>query len=38
MHGEMRNMHTIFLGNPEGRGHSEELGIDRIILNWILRK
>jgi hypothetical protein len=37
--GETRNAHTILVGKPEGKRHSEELGVDgRIILKWILRK
>jgi hypothetical protein len=33
-------MHTIFLfENLKGRGHVEDLGVDRrIILEWVLRK
>jgi len=33
-------MHTKFwLGNPKGRDHSKDLGIDGIIiLEWILEK
>jgi len=36
---EMRNAHSILAGKPEGRDHSEDLGIDKkIILKWILGK
>jgi hypothetical protein len=32
-------MHTVFLvGKPEGKSHSEDLGIDGNILEWILGK
>jgi hypothetical protein len=35
----MRNAYSILVGKPEGRGHSEDLGIvGRIILDWILGK
>jgi hypothetical protein len=37
--GEMRNAYNFFIGKPEGKKHSEDLGICRsIILKWILRK
>jgi hypothetical protein len=30
----MKNEYKILLGNPEGKNHSKELGVDgRIILN-----
>jgi hypothetical protein len=32
---EMRNAYKIMVGKVEGRDHSEELGIDRIILERI---
>jgi len=36
---DMRNTQKILAGNPEGRVHSEELGVDgRIILNQVLMK
>jgi hypothetical protein len=32
-----RNVYKILVGKPEGRNHSEGLGVDtRIILEWIL--
>jgi hypothetical protein len=34
---EMRNAYKIFVGKPEGKNYSEDLGVDgRIILDWIL--
>jgi hypothetical protein len=37
--GEMRNANNVFVGKPEGRHHSEYLGIDGwILLEWILVK
>jgi hypothetical protein len=37
--GEMRNPYNIFIGNPEGKDHSIDLGVaGRIILEWILQK
>jgi hypothetical protein len=37
--GEMRNVFKILVGKPEGKNHSEELGVDGwIILEWILGK
>jgi hypothetical protein len=37
--GEMRNAYKILIGKPEGKNHSEELGVDgKIILEWFLRK
>jgi hypothetical protein len=33
---EMRNSFRISIGNPEGRDHSEDQGVDgMIILKWI---
>jgi len=35
----MRNVHRIWVGKPEGKGHLEDLGIvGKIILEWILQK
>jgi hypothetical protein len=32
----MRNTSSMWVGKPEGRDHSENLGIDgKIILEWI---
>jgi hypothetical protein len=37
--GEMRKAYIMLVGKPEGKSHSEDLGIDgRIILEWILLK
>jgi len=37
--GEMRNAYKIFVGKPEGKTHSENLGIDgKILLDWILEE
>jgi hypothetical protein len=37
--GEMINAYIILIGNPKGRDHLEDLGIDgRIILKCILDK
>jgi hypothetical protein len=37
--GEMRNAFKILVEKPEGRGHSEDRGVDvRIILESILGK
>jgi hypothetical protein len=37
--GDTRNEYNILVGMPEGRDHSEDLGVDgRIISEWILRK
>jgi hypothetical protein len=37
--GRMRNAYTILVGKPEGRDHSEDLGVDeKIILEWIVGK
>jgi hypothetical protein len=36
---ELRNAYKILIGNPEGRDHLGELGVDgRIILKWILKE
>jgi hypothetical protein len=33
----MRNAYRIFVGKPEWRDHSEDLGVDgRVILEWML--
>jgi hypothetical protein len=33
------NPYTILIGKPEGKSHSEDLGVDgRGILKWILGK
>jgi hypothetical protein len=35
----MRNPYIILVGNPEGKNHSEDLGIGgKIIAEWILMK
>jgi hypothetical protein len=35
----MRNAYNILVGKPEGKNHSEDLGVDgKIILEWILGK
>jgi hypothetical protein len=35
----VRNAYKIVVGKPEGKDHSEDLGVDgRIILEWILGK
>jgi hypothetical protein len=35
----MRNAYKVLVGRPEGKRHSEDLGIDRsVILEWILGK
>jgi hypothetical protein len=37
--GEMRNASKFWLGNPKGRDHAEDLGIDvNTILEWIIGK
>jgi hypothetical protein len=37
--GKMRNEYQMLVGKPEGRDHSEDLGVDgRIILKFILGK
>jgi len=36
---EIRNAYKIFVGKPEGKKHSEDLGVDgRIMFEWILGK
>jgi hypothetical protein len=30
--GEMRNAYKILVGKPEGRDHSEDLGVDGMII------
>jgi hypothetical protein len=36
---EIRNEYNILIGKPEGKDHSEDLGVDgRIILDWMLGK
>jgi hypothetical protein len=36
---EMINANNTLVGKPEGRDHTEDLGVDgRIILEWILKK
>jgi hypothetical protein len=35
----MRNAGNILVGKPEGKKHTEDLGVDgNIILEWILGK
>jgi hypothetical protein len=37
--GEVKNVYKILVGTPEGRDHSEDLGVDGlIILKWISGK
>jgi hypothetical protein len=37
--GEMRNVYKIFgCGSLKERDHSEDLGVDRIILKWVFGK
>jgi hypothetical protein len=37
--GDIRNACDILVGKPEGKGYSEDLGVDgKIILEWILGK
>jgi hypothetical protein len=36
--GEIRNPYKILVGNLKGRDHSEDLGIDEKISEWILGK
>jgi len=37
--GERRVADWVWLGNPEGRGHVEDLGVElRTILKWIFKK
>jgi hypothetical protein len=37
--GEMRNIYKSLIGKPEGKGHSEDLDVDRrMILSWNLGK
>jgi hypothetical protein len=34
----MRNAYRILVGKPEGKGHSEELGVNEEIVEWVLGK
>jgi hypothetical protein len=37
--GAMKHAYSTLAGKPEGRDHSEDVGVNgRIILEWILRK
>jgi hypothetical protein len=37
--GDRRGVYRVLVGNPEGRNHLEDPGLDgRIILRWIFRK
>jgi hypothetical protein len=36
--GEMRNVYKILVSKPEGKRPSDDLGVDRKILEWILGK
>jgi hypothetical protein len=33
----MENAYNIFIGEPEGKNHIEDLGVDGVKLEWILR-
>jgi len=35
--GEMRNVYKFWSKNLKGREHSEDLGVDGSILEWILK-
>jgi hypothetical protein len=35
---EIRGEYKILVGKPEGKRHSENLGVGEIILEWILGK
>jgi hypothetical protein len=36
---ERRGVYRVLVGNPEGKSHLEDPGVDgRIILRWIFRK
>jgi hypothetical protein len=37
--GEIRNSYKTLVGKPEGKSHSEDLGVDgKMKLEWILGK
>ena len=37
--GESRGVYRVSVGNPEGKNHLEDQGVDgRVILRWIFRK
>jgi hypothetical protein len=35
---DMRTLHKIFVGKPEGKNHLEDLVMDGRIIEWILEK
>jgi hypothetical protein len=38
-HGKYEDAHKILVGKPEGKNHSEDLGVDgKTLLEWILGK